>query len=194
MPRRKRENKDQAPHPDREKLDAIFEESYDAIKRVIRSAMRGESHPTLETTDLMHDLYLNLLHNHALSYEDTRRVLNLLSEKARFYLIDRARRRKASKRGGGMLVSLSLAKDIGYQEPIDILLLNQALDGLERESPLASEIVRLKWFVGLTEKEIAPLVGRQRATIQRYWEFSKLWIINALSQTQDSRTEVTPRA
>jgi RNA polymerase sigma factor (TIGR02999 family) len=190
MPKRKDKTEQQSLHPHREQLDAIFQKSYEAIKDRIRSAMRGEAHPTLQTGDLVHDLYLNLLEVQHLSFDDTRKVLNLLSAKARLYLIDRARKRKASKRGGGMLVPLSFAEDVGYSAPVDIIVLNEAIEKLAKESPLAAEIVQLRWFAGLNQKEIAALVGHDRSTVHRYWEFSKLWIMDFLSpQSQGNEAE-----
>lgn len=171
---------------DRARLDAIFEEHYTVIKKLMRAALRGESHPTLETTDLVHELYQELLTSRNLSFSDTRQVFNLLSTAARRYLIDRARKRNARRRKAEILVPLSFAEHIGREEPIDILLLNDALEKLARESPLAAEIVQLKWL-GLTEKEIAPLVNRKRPTIYRYWEFSKVWLMNALSEGQQGK-------
>ncbi len=189
MQRQKDKSEQQVLHSHREQLDAIFEKSYETIKDRIRLAMKGEAHPTLQTGDVVHDLYLNLLEVQHLSFEDTRKVLNLLSGKARLYLIDRARKRKASKRGGGMLVPLSFAEDVGYSAPVDVIALNEAIEKLEKESPLAAEIVQLHWFAGLNQKEVAALVGHDRSTVHRYWEFSKLWIMDILSRHSQDDTE-----
>ncbi len=182
MPRRRQKVEPQALHPHREELDAIFQKSYEAIKARIRSAMGGEAHPTLQTGDLMHDLYLNLLEIPDLSFADARKMLNLISIKTRRYIIDRARRRQADRRGGGMLVPLSDAEKLGYSASIDVVVVHEVLEKLAIESPLAAEIVQLHWFAGLTQKEIAALVERDRSTVSSYWEFSKVWITDLLSK------------
>jgi len=178
--------------PDRARLDTIFQDCYGEIKRRIRQALRQESHPTLQTTDIVHDLYLNLVKSQGLSFEDTRAVLNLIAYRTREYLMEQARRRNAQKRGGDFVfVSLTAAADVGHQEPIDVLLLSEALAKLARESPEAAEIAHLRWFIGLTEKEIAPIIGRSRSFVQRSWEFTKLWLADFLSarpqRTEESR-------
>ncbi len=190
MPRRKG-TKEHGLNPNRDQLDAIVQKSYELIKQRIRLAMRGEAHPSLQTSDIFHELYLKLIEDVDLSFEDTRKVINLISIKTRLYIIDRARKRKADKRGGGMLVPLSLAKDVSDTPPMDILLLHEALEKLAQESPLAAEIVQLRWFFGLTQKEISEIVNHDRSVIQKYWEFSKVWITDILSQQPCVKQEMS---
>jgi RNA polymerase sigma factor (TIGR02999 family) len=175
-------HKDKGNVADRSRLDAIFQDYYTEIKGRIHQALRQESHLNLQTTDVLHDLYLKLANDPELSYEDKRAVLNLIALRTREYLVDQARRRNARKRGRDFFfVSLSAAENVGYQQPIDVLILNEALSKLAAESPLAAEVAHLRWFFGLTEKEIAPLVGYKRSTIQRAWEFTKIWLADYLT-------------
>jgi RNA polymerase sigma factor (TIGR02999 family) len=189
MPSRNASNEAEAVTPDRARLDTIFQDCYGEIKRRIRQALRQESHPTLQTTDIAHDLYLNLVKSQGLSFEDTRAVLNLIAYRTREYLVERARRTNARKRGGNFVfVSLTAAADVGHEEPLDVLVLSEALAKLAAESPEAAEIAHLRWFIGLTEKEIAPIISRSRSHIQRSWEFTKLWLADFLS-TRPQRKE-----
>jgi RNA polymerase sigma factor (TIGR02999 family) len=181
MPSRKSSDENDDETTDRERLNAVFEKFYAEIKRRIHGALRRESHPTLQATEIMHDLYLNLVRDGELTFDDTRAVLNLLALKTREYLVDKARRRKARKRGGGFLLSLTAAEHVGHEQPFNVLLVADALDKLARESPRAAEIARLRIFLGLTEEEIARVLGKSRSTIQRSWEFAKVWLADALS-------------
>jgi RNA polymerase sigma-70 factor, ECF subfamily len=176
----------------RDRLDAIFQECYTEIKRRIHHALRHESHRTLQTTDIVHEIYLRLVESQGLSFEDRRAVLNLIAMKTRDYLVDRARRRNAVKRGGGRLfVSLTLAQNVGYGQPIDILLLSDALQKLAAISPLSAEIAHLRIFVGLTEREIISVVGRSRSTFQRKWEFAKIWLTDVMSLARGRNKETS---
>jgi RNA polymerase sigma factor (TIGR02999 family) len=175
---------------DRARLDMVFQDHYPEIKRRIRQMLRRESHLTIQATEVLHEVYLNLARDPNLSYDEMRAVLSLIAVRTREYLVDRARRRNARKRGGDVLfVSLTAAENIGQEKPIDVLLLNEALSRLAAESPLAAEIAHLRWFVGLTEKEIAPLVGKGRSKVQRSWEFTKVWLADFLSSRSHSTEE-----
>jgi RNA polymerase sigma factor (TIGR02999 family) len=186
------------PEPDhdtvsnRELLDAVFQEHYGQIKRRLHLALRNESQKSLQTTDLMHEIYLKLLNEHKLPLEDLRAMLNLLSEKTRNYLIDRSRRRNAIKRGGGVIL-LSLTSAVnnpgGKEVSTDIISLNEALMKLEIESPLAHQVVNLTWFIGITQKEIALILGLTRSQVQSLWEFSKIWLSSELKALLPATTE-----
>jgi RNA polymerase sigma factor (TIGR02999 family) len=185
-----RDHDDTGPVSSRERLDAIFEECYAEIKQRIHQALRRESHPTLQTTDIVHEIYLRLVESQGLSFEDRRAVLNLIALKTREYLVDRARRRKALKRGGGrVFVSLTFAQNVGRGQPVDILLLNDALEKLATRSRRAAEIAHLRLFVGLSEREIVSVIGCHRSTVQRLWEFAKLWLTDAMSSTHKQDDE-----
>lgn len=188
-------NDSAGPASDRVQLDAIFAECYAEIKRRIHLALRRESHPTLQTTDIVHEIYLRLVEGQGLSFEDKRAVLNLIAIKTRDYLVDRARRRKALKRGGKHLfVSLTFAQNVGCWQPVDVLLLKEALEKLAANSPLSAEIAHLRLFVGLMRREIISVVGCSPSTFDRKWEFAKVWLIDVMSSSRDHDAKEAPHA
>jgi len=176
-------------------LDEIFEECHTEIKRRIHLALRRESNPTLQTTDIVHELYLRLAQSADLSFDDRRAVLNLIALKTREYLVDVARRRKAQIRGGKYsFVSLTFASHVGYGQPVDALLLDDALEKLAAVSPIAAEIAHLRLILGLTEREIMSVTGRSRSTVGRWWEFGKVWLIDAMRLSSPRESEETQHA
>jgi RNA polymerase sigma factor (TIGR02999 family) len=101
-------------------------------------------------------------------------------------LVDRARRRLAEKRGGGMvkceLAEFSIAAP---GTPQEIVALNDALQGLHDTDSLAAELVKLRFFVGLTIEEAAETMGISVRTSNRTWKFARAWLFEKISQSED---------
>jgi RNA polymerase sigma factor (TIGR02999 family) len=102
-------------------------------------------------------------------------------------LLDRARDKRRLKRGGAWRRLRLDQIDIPVAEPPDDLLaLDEALEKLAREDPLCAELVKLRFFAGLTLEEAARTLGIARRTADRYWAFARSWLYDALRQGEEA--------
>lgn len=131
---------------------------------------------TLGTTTLLHELYLNLADRSAIKFPDRGRFLGYASRAMRGLIVDYARRRKATKRGGEFhLVSLEPDHNpAGAGEGQDLATLSEAIERLATLDPQLAELVDLHFFCGLSFVEIAALRGVSDRTIQRDWQKARL--------------------
>src|SRR5262249_44132006 len=104
------------------------------------------------------------------------------AEAMRRILVENARR-KGSVKHGGRCQRVNLDEAVAYaDEPsADLLALNEALDQLAREDPAKAELVKLRYFTGLSVTEAAEVLGISRATADRYWGYAKVWLYHAIS-------------
>lgn len=166
----------------RESADALFEHLYDELRRLAHA--RLSSHrpdATLNTTGLVHEVYLRLVDWDRASLTDRAHFLALAARAMKYVLLDRARARERQKRGGGRpdipLDAVQIAAD---QRAVDLLILDEALERLRTHSERLAETVDYRFFGGLTYQEIAEATGRSVATIERDWVRARLWLYSAL--------------
>jgi RNA polymerase sigma factor (TIGR02999 family) len=158
--------------------DELLPVVYDELKRIARYYMSREraSH-TLQATALVHEAYLKLIDQRKVDWQNRSHFFGLASEIMRRILVNHARDRKAEKRGGEMQqVSLSVALDHFQQKDVDILVLNEALEELAKFDERKAKVVELKFFGGLTTKEICEVLKVSDATVEREWTFAKAWL------------------
>ena len=142
---------------------------------------------TLQATALVHEAWLKLTADSQPSWNDRQHFFRGAAEAMRQVLVDRARAKQSQKRGAGPLrVSLDEV-DLATSTPPEILLLvDQALQALEREHPDKAELVKLRFYVGLNVTETAQTLGLSEKTIQRNWIHARAWLfreINRLMRT-----------
>jgi RNA polymerase sigma factor (TIGR02999 family) len=162
---------------------------YDELRRLAAQKIAQEaSGQTLEATALVHEAYLRLVDGDRTQRWDGRgHFFAAAAEAMRRILINRARDRGRIKRGGGWRrlsldhIALSVA-----EPPDDFLVLNDALDELAREDPVCAELVKLRFFAGLTLDEAAESLGVVRRTADRYWAFARSWLYAALRRAEDA--------
>lgn len=132
---------------------------------------------TLQATSLVHDAYLKLTGGGKQRWENRRHFFAAAAEAMRHILIDRARRR-ARLRHGADAERLELdAIEIAEPARDEVLLqLNDALDELQRVSPERAEIVKLRFFAGFSETEIAGILNLSERSVQRHWSCAKAWL------------------
>lgn len=163
---------------DGEALGHVMRHMYAALRQVARQQLAGEFQPrTLSATELVNESFLRLFGSQAMPrIEDRRHLLGMAARAMRQVLIDAARRRKAAKRPA--------AEDrIALTEIVDSLAggaepeaLGRVIDELGAMDPRQATIVELKFFVGLTEAEIAALLGLSVPTVQREWRIARAWL------------------
>ena len=161
---------------------------YDELRRLAAQRLAGEAPGhTLQATALVHEAYLKLVgakpgrpwngrvHFFAAAAEAMRRIL-----------IDSARRKHRTRRGGGIKrVELPDVAKLADNEADEILALDDALTKLAAVDPRKAELVRLRYFAGLTLEQTAELLGISRATAHRHWAFARAWLFDAMTHSDD---------
>lgn len=165
--------------PPEELIQAVYQE----LRQLAQYYLQQErSDHTLQATALVHEAYLRLFGGDAsFEWQDKAHFFALAARQMRRILVDHARRGHAEKRFGGQL-KLSLDEISGNPTPYneDVLALEEAMEGLEAIAPRASQVVELRYFGGLMEKEAAEVLGISLATLKRDWDFAKAWLYNQL--------------
>jgi RNA polymerase sigma factor (TIGR02999 family) len=173
------------PHAAAQLLPLVYEE----LRQLAAQKLAGEKPgQTLQATALVHEAYLRLVGAGAEQRWDGRRhFFAAAAEAMRRILINRARDRGRRKRGGGWRRLRLEHIDLSLAEPPDELLdLSDALDKLAQEDPACAELVKLRFFAGLTLDEAAETLGVVRRTADRYWAFARSWLYAALRKGEDA--------
>lgn len=170
---------------DRDALDRLIPLVYDDLRRIAHNRLRSEraSH-TLDTTAVVHEVYLRLVDVSDPSWNGRAHFFAVSAKLIRNLLIDYARRRKADKRGGGVIkIPLSGELDAGGEEPatVDLLALDQALSALARRDPRLEQVVECRFFGGLSVRETAEVLDVSVRTVERDWTRAKAYLYRALS-------------
>lgn len=152
----------------------LFERVYDELKRIAHAHRVGHQ-GTLQTTGLVHEVYLRLAQADA-RVESEAHLLSLASRAMRQILVDAARRRAALKRGGDLRL-VTLTEDPGVATPrqdlIEVLALEQSLTRLQSAEPRLAQVVELHCYGGLSFPEISRIMGLTERTLQRDWRVAR---------------------
>jgi RNA polymerase sigma factor (TIGR02999 family) len=151
---------------------------YQELRRLAQQRLsREKPGQTLQATALVHEAYLRLVGTgDNLHWENRGHFFAAAAEAMRRILIETARRRKRQKRGGGARAEL-LEADLAVDDPPDeILAVDEALARLAAEDAQAAELVKLRYFAGLSVEEAAQALGMSRATAYRHWAYARAWV------------------
>ena len=156
---------------------------YEELRRLARNYLRRERPDhTLQATALVHEAYLRLIDADAVSWQNRAHFYGIAAKLMRRILVDHARARNASKRGGLVeKISLDEARDLPPVSANDLVALDGALQDLTKSYPRKGQVVELKFFGGLEAKEIAEVLQVSEKTVLRDWQFAKLWLCRELS-------------
>jgi len=160
----------------------LMELTYRELRKIAAGHMRRErSAHSLQTTDLVHEAYLKLVGQAATPWRDRAHFFQVAAHVMRQVLIDRARKRHAGKRGGGVPeISLDRALDIAEAESGNLLALEEALSRLQNVDGRQSQVVEMRFFAGMSEDEIAEVLGVSARTINREWRMARAWLYKEL--------------
>ena len=139
---------------------------------------------TLQPTALVNELFLRLVGKRTVSWQNRAQFFAFVARTMRRILVDHARSRRTAKRGSGAL-RISLDESIELprsEEDPDLLALDEALKGLETIDPRQSRMVEMRYFTGLSVKEIAAVEGISPSTVKREWRTARLWLLRELSE------------
>jgi RNA polymerase sigma factor (TIGR02999 family) len=153
---------------------------YDELRRLAAAKLAHEKPgQTLNATALVHEAYLRLVGD--LAFADRRHFFRVAAEAMRRILIDRARRKQRVRHGGDRervpLSDVDLAAESTSQQLLDM---DEALERFSTLEPVKAELVKLRYFAGLSEEDAAAALGISRATASRYWNYSRAWLISAV--------------
>jgi RNA polymerase sigma factor (TIGR02999 family) len=162
--------------------DALFSTLYSELHRLAKRELARQWGPmSLSVTTLLHEAYLDMSGREDLSFPDNARFIGYAARVMRGIIIDHARNRKATKRGGEFEIT-SLEND-AIQSPADageLSIIGDALDELAKVEPELAEIVDLKFFCGFSFAEIAAMQKISERTVQRKWEKARIFLHQAI--------------
>ncbi len=168
-----------------ELLPLVYEEL-----RVLAAQRLSQERPgqTLQATALVHEAYLRLVGNESQSWENRGHFFAAAAEAMRRILVDNARRKKAQRHGGAhQRIELEGLDAVAGELPEYLVRLDEALTKLAQQDPEVAELVKLRYFGGLTLEQAAEIKGISRRTAGRYWNYARLWLYREV--TAEERPE-----
>ena len=171
---------------ERRELDYLFSVTYEELRRLASSVKRTDPGATLSPTTLVNEAWLKLAGSPRFSSTSRLHFKRIAARAMRQVLIEAARRKNASKRGGGWgltMVSFDEASDVTAACGKELLALDTALEELARMNPRQAMMVESRFFGGLDVTEIAALLEVSEATILRDWRAAKAWLAHELRRT-----------
>jgi RNA polymerase sigma factor (TIGR02999 family) len=163
------------------RAEALLPLVYQQLRRLAARKMRGErADATLGATALVHEAYLRLVEQRGGGgprWDGRWHFFAAAAEAMRRILVEKARRRARLKRGGGLQrVSLDDAQLSVHEPPEDLLALDEALVKLAEQHPEKAQLVKLRYFAGLSIAEASEALGVSPATADRHWAFARAWL------------------
>jgi RNA polymerase sigma factor (TIGR02999 family) len=138
----------------------------------------------LQTTALVHEAYLGLMKQQPMDFENRAHFFAVCAQLMRQILVQYARRRNAAKRGAGHKVTLDDAVAVLQNRSVDLIALDDALNGLAKLDTQQSRIVELRFFGGLSIEETSQVLGISPATVKRHWTTARVWLHNEVSRAE----------
>jgi RNA polymerase sigma factor (TIGR02999 family) len=154
---------------------------YEQLRKSAQLQMAAERPDhTLSATALVHEAYLKLVGPRELTWQGRAHFYAAAAEAMRRILIDHARRRGATRRGGGVPREIGCVLELARDEKIgDALILDDLISRLEMEDTQAARVVRLRFFAGLSIEETARILAVSEPTVKRDWAYARAWLANA---------------
>ena len=159
-------------------LERLLPLVYDELHRqAVRAFGRERAGHTLQPTALVNEVYLRLLNQHEMKWQNRAQFCGVAAQMMRRILVSHARTRRAAKRGGGeTCITLEEGVAPAPQRDLNLLAVDEALTRLEAIDPEKSRMVELRFFSGLSVEETAEVMGVSPRTIDRQWQTAKAWL------------------
>jgi RNA polymerase sigma factor (TIGR02999 family) len=157
---------------------------YEELRHLASHKMANEAPgQTLQPTALVNEAWLRLSQQSRSEWKNREQFFAMAAEVMRRILVDRARRRRSQKHGGDLKrVDLDAVEPPFRGDDQTVLRVHDALERLASEDPEKAQIVKLRFFVGLENAEVATLLGVSEKTVQRHWAFAKAWLARAIEE------------
>jgi RNA polymerase sigma factor (TIGR02999 family) len=174
------------PHAAEQLLPLVYEELRKLAAQRLAQEAPGQ---TLQATALVHEAYLRLVDVEKAQHWNSRgHFFAAAAEAMRRILVDQAREKNRLKRGGGwQRVDLDQVAVVEDATSDDLIALNEALEQLAQESAVCAELVKLRFFAGLTLEQARAFLGLARRTADRYWACARAFLYEALSRAEAPR-------
>lgn len=168
--------------PATQSADALFDAVYARLKAMAGRQLAQRGHGTLDTTALVHELYLRVCERRELHFSHPAQFFAYAARAMRHYLSDRARDR-LRQRAGGDWIRTTLAEDgrVALASAEQALALDAALQQLALADARAANVVELRYFAGLSLEQVAETLGLARRTIDRDWRFARAFLHDQLN-------------
>ncbi|HEX6834288.1 MAG TPA: ECF-type sigma factor [Rudaea sp.] len=160
---------------DAKAVDALIPHIYAALHRLAHRQRAHEAEHTLQTTALVHEAYLTLVKSHGLQFADRAHFFAYIARVMRHLLIDRVRRNSAQKRQ-----MPERTGPAGPEDPVDVLMVDEALQRLAREDARLARVAELRLFAGLAAPEIAEVLNVTSRTVERDWLKARAFLSGCL--------------
>jgi RNA polymerase sigma factor (TIGR02999 family) len=165
---------------------------YEALRKLASQRLAQESPgQTLQSTALVHEVYLRLVGSEKGQHWDSRgHFFAAAAEAMRRILIDNARRKRREKHGGDRVrIDLDQACTLAENSREDILELDEAITQLANVDPKKAELVKLRYFAGFTLEEAADLLGISYAIAKRHWAYARAWLYTAIADAEKTDSD-----
>jgi RNA polymerase sigma factor (TIGR02999 family) len=165
-------------HGDPKAAEKLLPLVYQELRKRAAHRMAQETPgQTLQPTALVHDAWLRLVNTENQTWQNRAHFFGAAAEAMRRILIDRARRKHALRHGGGLhrvdIQEVDLAGQGEQNQDDQLLAVNEALDKLAAQDKVKAELVKLRYFVGMTISEAAQVLGISEPTAKRYWTYAR---------------------
>jgi len=163
--------------------DRLMQIVYDELHALAVARLAGEGgNPTLQPTELVHEAWLRLGGDHQAPWRNRAHFFSAAAEAMRRILIDRARRRRRLRRGSGQrpLCLDEVDEPVADADAEHLLAVDDALERLAVEDAERAELVKLRYFAGLTLEETAKVLGISESTAKRRWTFARAWLFREI--------------
>ncbi|MFT5233700.1 MAG: RNA polymerase sigma-70 factor (ECF subfamily) [Candidatus Krumholzibacteriia bacterium] len=163
-------------------LNRTIQTIYDELRIVARRFLKGETgNAGFRTTELVHEAFLRVSSQQKQTFNDESHLVAVTAQMMRRVLVDEARARKTTKRGGDWIqVELVETPGASGGDVVDVLTLEKALLQLEEHDKVAASIVEMRCFAQLTDAEIAEVIGASERWVNKQWKFSLAWLRKSL--------------
>jgi RNA polymerase sigma factor (TIGR02999 family) len=168
--------------------DQLFPLVYDALRRLAAEKLAHEATgQTLQATALVHEAYLRLVEVEAQHWNSRGHFFAAAAECMRRILVDRARKKRSVKHGGGQVRQpLDEANVMAPEVGEDLVALDEALELLAKQDAEAAELVKLRFFAGLTSAQAAAALGISPRTADRAWTYARVFLLAQLKKSRYS--------
>lgn len=163
---------------------------YNQLRHLAAARMaKEEANQTLQPTALVHEAWLRLFEGNNRVWQNRAHFFSAAAEAMRRILIERARRKLRLKHGGGRALVNIEDVDIAEAPPDErVLLIDEALERLQSRDGQLARIVTLKFFGGLTNEEVAEILGVTERTVRNKWRFAKAWLMENIQENENATT------
>jgi RNA polymerase sigma factor (TIGR02999 family) len=164
---------------------------YDELRKLARSHLRRERPDhTLQSTALVHEAYLRMIDQQAVSWQNRSHFYGIAAQMIRRILVDYARAKQTKKRGEALpKIAFDEAVGAHASEDLDLVALDDALKALAEIDPRQSRIVELRYFAGLSIEDTAEVLQISPATVKRDWTVARAWLKRELVRGETRRSE-----